>query len=83
MRLGVNTFQELVDAQLANQLECLALTLTGRHVLSSLNIPIPASQCKTIQLPLALQDKIQVAPIPRNMNLSLHPGRWTGRAEAL
>lgn len=75
--LGVNnTFQELINTHLASQREHLSITLNGRHVLSSLGIPIPASQCETIQLLLAFWYKIQVAPILWNMNPSLHPGRW-------
>ncbi|KAG0411728.1 hypothetical protein HPB47_011151 [Ixodes persulcatus] len=66
----------LINTHLASQPEHLALTLSGRIVLSSLGIPVPASQCETIQLLLALRDKIQVAPIPRNMNPSLHPVCW-------
>ncbi|KAG0443390.1 hypothetical protein HPB47_014968 [Ixodes persulcatus] len=78
-----STFQELVDAHLAGQLEHLVLTPTVRSALRSLGIPIPASQRETIKLPLALRDKIHVAPIPQNTRPSLRPGRRTARAKAL
>ncbi|KAG0427899.1 hypothetical protein HPB47_025074 [Ixodes persulcatus] len=63
--------------------ERLALTQTGRRVLSSLGIPIPSTYQETTQMPQVLRDKIQTAPIPRNMNPSLHAGRRKARAEAL
>ncbi|KAG0445537.1 hypothetical protein HPB47_014164 [Ixodes persulcatus] len=67
-RLGVNnTFQELINTHLASKWEHLALTLSGRHILSSLGIPIPASQCEAVQLLLALRDKIQ-GPFARSAN---------------
>ncbi|KAG0430264.1 hypothetical protein HPB47_022846, partial [Ixodes persulcatus] len=84
LQLGVhNTYQELADAHLASQRERLALTQTGRRVLSSLGIPIPSTYQETTQMPQVLRDKIQTAPIPRNMNPSLHAGRRKARAEAL
>ncbi|KAM7309456.1 hypothetical protein ISCGN_013087 [Ixodes scapularis] len=40
-------------------------------------------QRETTQLPLALPDKIQVAPLPQNTIPSLHPGRKTAGAKGL
>ncbi|KAM7286050.1 uncharacterized protein ISCGN_032935 [Ixodes scapularis] len=58
-----NTTPYLSLLSRAGQLERLALTQAGRSVLSSLGIPIAASQRETVQLPLALRHKIHVPPL--------------------
>ncbi|KAG0425161.1 hypothetical protein HPB47_027655, partial [Ixodes persulcatus] len=43
---------------------------------------IPANLRETVQTPTAVRYKIQVAPIPRNINPNHHPDRRKARAEA-
>ncbi|KAM7312533.1 uncharacterized protein ISCGN_009438 [Ixodes scapularis] len=84
LAMGVhNTLQELIQAHLASQQERLALNPTGRTVLHNLHFPIPSSVRNTVRLPTAIQDHIQVAPIPKNMHPILHSGRRIARARAL
>lgn len=85
LALGVhNTVAEHIEAHLISQRERLTQTAPGRQVLRRLNYPVSTSGHKrTVKIPSELRDKINVAPIPRNMHPDHHPERRQARANTL
>ena len=77
--LGVhNTIQELTEAHLQAQYLRLASTPTGRHILSKLQIRIPANHDSLKSLPKEIRETFCIRPLPRNM----HPDRNRERRKA-
>lgn len=73
-----NTIQELSDVHLQAQYLRLASTPTGRHILSKLQIRIPANHSSLISLPRKIRETLCIRPLPRNM----HPDRNRERRKA-
>ncbi|XP_077550100.1 uncharacterized protein LOC144163151 [Haemaphysalis longicornis] len=86
LKLGVhNTWEEMVEAHKASQLERLKLTPTGRAVLRFLNYSETyiADTDQKARLPSELRETICIARIPRNMHPTYHKERRQARSKAL
>lgn len=85
LELGVhNTLEEIAEAQQTAQKERLSETRTGRHILQRLSL-VPSGQCQegAVSLPKNVSNRINVCPIPRNMNPDYNQERRAARAKAL
>lgn len=84
LALGMhNTLPELVEAHLQTQYLRLAASATGRHILASLRINIPANQSTLIAIPRHIHTPLVVKPLPRNVHPQYHISRRVARANAL
>uniref|UniRef100_L7M1L9 Putative tick transposon n=1 Tax=Rhipicephalus pulchellus TaxID=72859 RepID=L7M1L9_RHIPC len=78
-----NTLSELVEAHLQAQYLRLSASATGRHILASLRINIPANQPAFIAIPRHIHASLIVKPLPRNVHPQHHIARRVARANAL
>lgn len=70
-RWASNAFEEIQEAVLLSQRECLVTTETGRQIIQS------QIQSTTTLIPLTNRARMQVASIPKNMSAHSHVGRRT------
>ncbi|XP_037576762.1 uncharacterized protein LOC119458983 [Dermacentor silvarum] len=84
LQLGLhNTSGELVDAHRQAQYLCLTQTDTGRCILHSLGIRIPANDPTLRPISRPLHRELLIKPLPRNMHPDHHHKRRRARAAAL
>lgn len=84
LKLGIhNTLQELIDAHKQSQHLRLAGSETGRHILDSLGIRIPAHTAELVSLPRATRNALIIKPLPRNVHPEYHHSRRVARAVTL
>lgn len=84
LQLGLhNTIGELVDAHRQAQYLRLTQTDTGRYILHSLGIRIPANDPTLRPISRPLHREILIKPLPRNMQPHHHDKRRRARATAL
>ena len=84
LQLGLhNTIAELVDAHRQSQYLRLTKTATGRDILNSLGIRIPANDPTLLPIPRPLHRELRIKPLPRNMHPDHHDQRRRARAKAL
>ncbi|KAH7969378.1 hypothetical protein HPB52_017497 [Rhipicephalus sanguineus] len=84
MKLGVsNTLDELIEATVTAQHQRLLGSKTGRAILERLGYEPKREQVRSKDIPGQIRDRINIPPLPRNMNPAFHEGRRKARAEAL
>lgn len=84
LKLGLhNTIGELIDAHRQAQYLRLTQTDTGRHILHSLGIQIPANDPTLLPIPRPLHRELLITPLPRNMHPDHHDKRRRARAKTL
>ncbi|KAG0411546.1 hypothetical protein HPB47_011325 [Ixodes persulcatus] len=85
LELGVhNTLEEIAEAQRTAHLERLSSTRTGRKILQDLGVnPSGVASGDTVPIPSQMMTRLQVYPIPRNMNPIHDTGRRAARARAI
>lgn len=84
LQLGLhNTTHELTEAHRRAQYTRLAQTFTGRYILNTLNIHIPAADPTLLPIPRPIHTQIIVKPLPRNTHVTYHSARRKARAKAL
>lgn len=82
--LGVhNSYSELREAHLVNQLGRLSQTSPGRRLLARLALQPILPPAPPDRIPDSWRQKLWVAPLPRNMDTVSHPGRRAARVRAL
>lgn len=84
LKLGIhNTWEELVEAQQASQMNRLQLTPTGRALLTRLGYPVEDASHQPRRLSHSIRENIYVFNIPRNMHPEYDKERRHRRATYL
>lgn len=78
-----NTVNEIVEAQRLSQLERLARSETGRHILRSLGIRYDSQTGPKCDVPTQVRTALLIQPIPKHMHPIHHEGRRSARVRAL
>ncbi|KAG0419271.1 hypothetical protein HPB47_004234 [Ixodes persulcatus] len=78
-----NTVDEIVEAQRLSQMERLARSATGRHILRSLGIRCDSQTGPKCAVPTQVLTALLIQPIPKYMHSIHHEGRRSARVRDL
>ncbi|KAH7945776.1 hypothetical protein HPB49_015365 [Dermacentor silvarum] len=78
-----DSYSELLEAHLVNQLGPLSQTSSGCRLLARLALQPILPPAPPDRIADSWHQKLWVAPLPRNMDTVSHPGRWAVRVRAL